>query len=230
MARAMANMGLEGLVIVDPGAPIGGTAQAFAVGAHGILDRHRRVGSLGEALAPYRRVVGTTSSRDRRIGPAVPLLHPRELPAFLADDPPGTPTALVFGPEPSGLTAEELAPLSPLVRIPCAPEQPTLNLAQAVLILAWELFEDRRRRGRAAEAPAGEATDTEPVASAAAVAGLLEHARRVLEGVGFARDDTFEAVMLDLRRLAARSEITEREVTILRGICRRTQNTLDRHD
>lgn len=249
-ARAMANMGLDRLVVVEPGAPFGPTARAFAVGAGHVLDRARRTGSLSEALAPFRRTVGTTSTRDRRIGPAVPLLLPEELPTALDADPPGTPTALVFGPESSGLTAEELARLSPLVRVPCSPAQPTLNLSQAVLILTYELHMSRltrRARLRGAvrspgESRSGDRSPKRPLgapgaapsspedlpAPAVQVDGLFGHARQVLERVGFDRDDTFEAVMRDLRRLAGRAGLTGREVTILRGICRRTLNALDR--
>lgn len=232
VARAMANMGLSELVIVDPGAPIGDTARAFAVGAGEILDRHRRAGSLDEALAPYRRAVGTTSTRDRRIAPQVPLLAPRELPAVLDEDPPDLPTALVFGPEPSGLTADELARLSPLVSVPCSPAQPTLNLAQAVLILAYELFLHRLERGDAeAATERTDPSDADPddlPATLAQIEGLLGHAREVMGAVGFDRDDTFEATLRDLRRLAGRSAVTGREVAILRGVCRRTLHALRR--
>lgn len=232
VARAMANMGLSRLVIVEPGAPVGATARAFAVGAGEILDRHRRSGSFDEALAPYRRAVGTTSTRDRRIAPSVPLLTPRELPEALAVDPPETPTALVFGPESSGLTAEELARLSPLVSVPCSPAQPTLNLAQAVLIVAYELFLDRLQRGdeRAAsegQGAAGERAD-DPPATLDRLEGLFGHVRQSLAAVGFDRDDTFEATLLDLRRLAGRAAVSDREVAILRGICRRTLHAVRR--
>src|SRR6185295_5065824 len=101
-------------------------------------DAALRVPSLGEALAPFGRVVGTTSTRDRRLG--VPVASARELPALLAADPPGTATALVFGPEVGGLTNEELALAGVVVNIPCSAVQPTLNLAQAVLLVAYELW------------------------------------------------------------------------------------------
>ena len=218
-ARAMANMGLDRLILVEPAAEISGTARAFAVGAHAILDGAVRPSSLREALAPFRRVVGTTSTRDRRLG--IPVLTPRELPAWLAQDPPDTPTALVFGPEVGGLTNEELALASAVVSIPCSPVQPTLNLAQSVLIVAYELF---LARGKAAFTAAGE----EPPATAAEIDGLLDHAAGVLARIGFARDDSFPGVLRDLRRLAARAAPSSRDVRVLRGICRRTDGALNR--
>jgi len=217
-ARAMANMGLDRLLLVAPRATIGDTARAFAVGARDVLDRARIVGSLEEAVAPYRRVVGTTSARGRGEGG----IAARELSAVLAADPPGTPVALVFGPEASGLTVEELTLCSPVVQVPCAPRQPTLNLAQAVLVVAYELFvageEDRPR------------AEEEPRATAGELDGLTGDVRRVLELVGFARDSTFDGVLADLRGLASRAGLTPREVSILRGICRRARHRLPNPD
>ena len=166
-------------------------------------------------------MIGTTSTRDRRLG--IPLLFPRELPGWLAQDPPGTPTALVFGPEVGGLTNEELALSSAVVTIPCSPVQPTLNLAQAVLILAYELFLARGGETAPVSPP-------EPPASAAEIDGLLEHASQVLQKVGFARDDSYQGVLRDLRRLAARAAPDSRDVRILRGICRRIEGALGKKE
>ena len=219
-ARAMANMGLDRLILVEPAAEIGRVATAFAVGAKHVLDACERKPSLAEALAPFRRVVGTTSARDRRWD--VPLLHPRELPARLALDPPDTPTALVFGPEVGGLTNDDLALASLLVTIPCSPVQPTLNLAQAVLILTYELYQARDETP-----PPATVGHPEPPATTAEIDGLFEHAAAVLGTVGFDRDSSFEGVLRDLRRLMARAVPDSREVAILRGICRRTQRALE---
>jgi TrmH family RNA methyltransferase len=220
-ARAMANMGLERLILVEPAAVIGKVGTAFAVGAKPVLDGAARAGSLHAALAPFRRVVGTTSTRDRRLG--IPLLSPRELPDWLAQGPPDTPTALVFGPEVGGLTNEELALASAVVTIPCSPVQPTLNLAQAVLILAYELFIARGGETAPVAPP-------EPPASAGEIDGLLGHAGQVLQRVGFARDDSFAGVLRDLRRLAARAAPDSRDVRILRGICRRIEGALGKKE
>lgn len=216
-ARAMANMGLRRLILVEPAAALGPTARAFAVGAREVLDGCSRVGSLREALAPFPRVVGTTSTRDRR--PAAPLIVPRELPARLAADPPATPVALVFGPEVGGLTNEELACANLVVSVPCAPRQPTLNLAQAVLIVAYELYQAGREGLAAAAAAPAPATSAE-------VDGLFDHLASVLRRIGFERDSTFPGVLRDLRAAAARARLTRREADVLRGICRRATHAL----
>lgn len=220
-ARAMANMGLDRLILVEPAAELGRVAAAFAVGAKHVLDACERKPTLQEALAPFRRVVGTTSARDRRWD--VPLLSPRELPAWLAQDPPGTPTALVFGPEVGGLTNDDLALASVVVTIPCSPVQPTLNLAQAVLILAYELYLSRGELP-----PPATVGHPEPPATSGEVDGLFGHATDLLRRIGFDRDDSFEGVLRDLRRLAARASPDSREVAILRGICRRAIRALER--
>lgn len=220
-ARAMANMGLEQMILVEPAAEIGKVGTAFAVGAKHVLDNARRVPDLREALAPFRRIVGTTSNRDRRW--EVPVLTPRELPAHLAQDPPGTPTALLFGPEVGGLTNDELALASVLVTIPCSLVQPTLNLAQAVLILSYELFQS-------APPPPPALGHPEPPAATGEIDGLFEHATELLRQVEFERDDSFGGVIRDLRRLTARASPTSREVAILRGICRRAQHALNRRE
>jgi tRNA/rRNA methyltransferase len=229
-ARAMANMGLGRLILVEPAAALGPTARAFAVGARHVLDGCSRVASLREALAPFPRVIGTTSTRDRR--QAVPLIGPRELPERLAADPPGTPVALVFGPEVGGLTNEELACANLVVSIPCAPLQATLNLAQAVLILAYELYQARLGGSGPGVGDAGlagtAAAVAEVPATTADVDGLFDQAEAVLRRIGFDRDSTFPGVLRDLRAAAARARLSEREAAILRGICRRAGHALAR--
>lgn len=226
-ARAMANMGLSELILVEPATRLGVLGYAFAKGADHVIAGMRRVGSLAEAAAPFQRLVGTTSARERTGGQEI--IRPRALPARLAEeDPPGTRTALVFGPEVSGLTKDELALCQPLVNVPCDPVQPTLNLAQTVLILSYELYAARVAAGQAEPA-----TYREEVASPAEtrhVDGLFAQVTDLLRRVRFDRDDTFSAVMRDLRRMVARAAPSEREVTLMRGMCRRVEYQLDRLD
>jgi TrmH family RNA methyltransferase len=217
-ARAMANMGLDELILVAPRQGIGAQARAFAVSAGSILDRATITADIEAALAPFQRVVGTTSTRGRSPG-RVPIAA-RELPAVLAADPAGTRTALVFGPEASGLTTDQLALCAPWVYVPADLALPTLNLAQAVLVVAYEIFLARA-------APTLE-PGREPLADQASLAGLLAQLRPLLGEIGFDRDGSFATVMRDLRHLAARAALDEREVAILRGICRRAQGLLDR--
>jgi len=130
------------------------------------------------------------------------------------------------------LTTEELALCGTVVSIPTASEKPTLNLAQAVLIVAYELFLARELVASEA-APANQATRARAGAKAGAreataadIGGLFEHVDSILHTIGFARDTTYEGVLLDLRRLAGRARLTEREVVIFRGLCRRLERLL----
>lgn len=217
VARAMANMGLDRLVLVEPAVPVGAVARAFAVHAGHVLDGAERHADLPSALAGFERIVATTAARDRR-WPQL-LVTPRELPFRLAADPPETATVVVFGPESSGLTNDELALASLLVQVPAADVQPTLNLAQAVLIVAYELFLARTL-------PA--AASGEPRASGEEVAGFAAQLEALMAKIGFARDSTIAGVERDLRQLVARAAPTGREVRILRGILRRLGHALDR--
>lgn len=220
VARAMANTGLGRLILVEPAAEIGTKARGRAVGAEHILESAERSPTVEQALAPFRRVVGTSSQRARV--PKTIWIEPRQLPQEISSS--GTETALVFGPERTGLTLEELSLCDPIVRIPTASKQPTLNLAQAVLILAYEIYlaKSDDRPITAASGPAdGPATVQD-------VAELHAHVDAVLQEIGFARDLTYPGVLRDLRQLASRAHLSEREVQLLHGICRRVENKIRR--
>ncbi len=222
VARAMANFGLERLLLVEPAAPLRATAYAFAVHAGGVLDHAERYDDLRTALAGFGRIVATTAGRDRPWPRR--LTTPREAARRIVTDS-STRTALVFGPEPSGLTNEELARASLLVRVPTSPVQPTLNLAQAVLVIAYELF-----LARAEEEPPEEGESSPPRdesrATGEELAGFFDHLADLLRETRFARDATIAGVERDLRHLLARAAPTRREVSILRGILRRLGHAL----
>ncbi len=219
VARAMSNFGLDRLLLVAPAAALGNTAYAFAMHAHAILDRAERHPDLASALAGFHFVAGTASLRDR--GWAQPILAPRDLPGHLAQHAAGARVALLFGAEVSGLTREELVRASVLVRIPAAVENPTLNLAQAVLIVAYELHLARGAPALAAPEPVARATVFQQER-------LFRQLATLLADVRFARDTTIVRVEQDLRQLFARSALTEREAMILAGILRRARHALTR--
>ncbi len=221
VARAMANTGLDRLILVEPAVRIGAKALARAVGGAPILEAAVRSPSLSATLAPFRHVVGTSSQRERSLKNRT--IEPRKLPERLAGGDPRH-AALVFGPERSGLTIEELALCATVVRIPTASGKPTLNLAQAVLIVAYELF--LARETCANEAPPTAETAENGEATVAEIGDLFGQADSILRNIGFARDTTYKGVLLDLRRLAGRARLTHREVVIFRGLCRRLEHAL----
>ena len=131
VARAMANFDLQDWAIVSLGTHDFATARRVAVHAETLLDRPRLVSSLDEAVADCAWVVGTSG----RVGGR--LLSPAEVARGAAARAPGL-TAIVFGEERSGLTAAELARCHARSTIPTGEVQPSLNLAQAVLLYAYE--------------------------------------------------------------------------------------------
>lgn len=224
-ARAMANMGLSRLILVAPRAELSDpAAAAFAVGARHLLDDARQFSDLETALERFECVVGTTSERER--SPSHPALLADELAGQLQSLAADTPVAMVFGPEASGLTRDELALCNLVVRIPTSAEHPTLNLAQAVLVLAYELQQARRRH-----LPVGAGVPDDPDERPAPfeqIHGLAAQFDELMHRIGFARDSSYDSARRDLRVLLGRAMPNRRELRILRGIARRIANTLSR--
>jgi TrmH family RNA methyltransferase len=222
-ARAMKNMGLSRLVLVDPMDFPSGEAVARASGATDILDAAQVVGTLEEALVGCSLVLGT-SARDRRI--PWPLLDPRECGVVACEQAlGGAEVALVFGREYAGLTNEELQRCQFHVHIPSDPEFSSLNLAAAVQVLAYEV----RMAWLAAHNQPTKTAKLETTAmlnAQAATADELEsfyaHLELALVEIGFLDPAKPRHLMSRLRRLYGRSGISRLEMNILRGILTET--------
>lgn len=206
--RAMKNMGLRKLRIVDPPEGLDDwDTRAPAYKAWDVLDGAQPAATLSEAVADSTLVVGTTGRED-----VAETWTPRRLAREAAGRGGGEGVAVVFGPESSGLTALELGLCHALVHVPTDPAQPSLNLAQAVLLLAYEL----RLAVNAKEGtPNGEAR-----ASAGALEDALQELRGALLDIGYLDPLNPDHILPELRRLAARAGLTPREVTVLRGLAR----------
>jgi len=205
----MKNMGLATLRIVGevPGLSQPG-ARALAYGAWDVLDGAIAEERLSEAVRRSTLVVGTSG----RAGTGA--WTPRQLAAEgLSRAGPG-PLSVVFGPEASGLTGEELALCHVTVHIPTHSAQPSLNLAQAVLLVAYEL-----RLAVAGPRPQPEPERASAGELEAALAGLAEG----LLGIGYLSPQNPGLIVAELRRLIARARPTQREVTLLRGMGRQIQ-------
>lgn len=223
-ARAMKNMGLSRLVLVDPEDFPSPDAVARASGATDILDSARVVATLEEALAGCSLVLGT-SARDRRI--PWPLLDPRECASVSVEQSAGGgEVALVFGREYAGLTNEELQRCQYHVHIPSDPQFSSLNLAAAVQVLtyevrmAWLAAEGRPTKVEKLETTA--MLDAQPV-TVDELENYFGHLEQALVDIGFLDPAKPRHLMPRLRRLYGRSGISKLEMNILRGILTETQ-------
>ncbi len=134
-ARAMANFGFNELRIVDPYAPVWQEAVS-AVGAHDILKQAQLCSTLDEALADTQFSLATTALRNRVIEQSILFLP--DMKDFLQKYP-SRRTAIVFGNEKSGLSGPDIARCNGALNIPTTTHQPSINLAQAVLLVCYEI-------------------------------------------------------------------------------------------
>jgi tRNA (cytidine32/uridine32-2'-O)-methyltransferase len=209
VARAMKTMGFADLVLVNPPPEFpNNEARQMASAAQDVLAGARVVPTLADAVAGCGLVVGS-SARYFRLG--VPELDPRQCAAQVQSALQTQPVALVFGPERSGLTNAELDLCHALVYIPANPDYNSLNLAQAVQLIAYEL---RMAAPFARELPPPES----PLAEPADLQLFYEHLERVLLGSGFLDPANPRHLMRRLRRLFNRTRLDANELNILRGI------------
>jgi TrmH family RNA methyltransferase len=212
--RALKNMGLRSLAIVGPpGGLEQPEARALAYGAWDVLDAAVSRASLREAVAGSTAVAGTSGRAHPEAWTPRRLAHGAGALAGSGR------LAVVFGPEASGLTDEELAQCHVRVHIPTDPAHPSLNLAQAVLVVAYEL------RLAAIEEAAG--SGEPPAVGERATVGELESGlddlRQALVGIGYLNRDNPEPILSEWRALLARAGPTPREVSLLRGLARQIQ-------
>ena len=210
VARAMKNMCLERLVLVNPKVFPSPDAEARASGAQDVLQNARVVESLEQAVGDCRLVIGASARQRSTVWQ---VLDPRDCGALAHQASAEHQVALVFGRESSGLTAAELDRCSHLVHIPANPDYSSLNIAMAVQVLSYEL------RMRALSINDDETADIpELPASAEQMEGLFGHLRQALHDIGFLQPGREGKIMQRLRRLFYRAAPDQREVNILRGI------------
>lgn len=218
-ARAMKAMGLTQLHLVAPARFPDDEATALAVGAADLLVGATVHATLAAALAGVE-VVYATSARGRRID--WPTLSPRAAAADIVSRH-GAQVAVVFGPERSGLANSDLDLCQRLIEIPTVPDFSSLNLAQAVQIIAYELYAAApmvvaplRRNRRLSD----------QYASAEDIADLQRHCMRVMAEVEFYAPSKPKLLDRRLRRLFGRAQLRDSEVQILRGFLTAVEETL----
>lgn len=221
VARVMANFGLSELVLVDPYAnrqhP---DAVMMAVRGLPVLAAARTVPTLADAVADCARVIATSGETGGLVRKGFWGTPEEKVPVVL-DALDHGPTALVFGPEPSGLTVEEIAACHGMMFIPAGAEYPSLNLAQSVAVVLYELRKQWLKRSPGLPA-------TEPPAGYVEQERAFAQLKEGLTAVRFLWDDRSDGQFHVLRQLLTRGLPTRKELDLLHGLARQLQYVADR--
>lgn len=218
-ARALKNMGLSRLVLVDPKDYPSEQAVWRAANAADVLDKIQVVQTLDEAIADCGLVVGT-SARERRI--PWPLMTPRECGDRVWAESGKHDVAILFGREDRGLTNEELQKCHFHVHIPANPDYSSLNIASALQVIAYEI----RMSALTAEngAPLHFDDWDMPPALQSDMELYYAHLQETLEKLSFINADNPRQTVTRLRRLYNRIRMDQMELSILRGMLTSIQN------
>lgn len=192
-------------------------ATARASGADDVLRAAKVYASLQEAIADCQIVLGA-SARDRTI--SWPAVTARECADKWVSNTSRVNIALVFGRENSGLKNHELDLCNYLLRIPCNPDYSSLNLAAAVQVVCYELYAASGQEYTSTIGDQGE----EPLATAEQMEGFYQHLQQTMADIGFLHPERSKSIMRRLRRVFNRAQLDSKELDILRGILRFSQN------
>lgn len=221
-ARAMKNMNLTQLYLVDPVEFPSAEAASRATHAVDIINSAVVCASLEAATADCSLVIGT-SARERTLNWVVENPHQMAATALAQLQSADAPVAIVFGRERTGLTNEELALCHRLVHIPTNPDCTSLNVAAAVQVIAYELFNSSlETHAEPATKPEGD----DQVAKAGQIQTLHQHLYQVMTDIEFFGSNNPENVMRRLQIFLNRSQPSRRELNILHGILTAMQRKL----
>ncbi len=209
VARAMKNMGLDDLALVNPKIFPHEEATARASGAADVLDNASVVESLEEAIKDCVFVAGA-SARPRSL--AWPYMEPRDCAAKFIELREEGVVAAVFGPEKSGLSNSDLDHCDTLLTIPTNPDFSSLNIAMSVQVFTYEL-----RMASMAGKPTHYEYDA-PLATSDELENFYTHLEQVLIDLAFLKPENPRNLMRRLRRMFIRAQIDKNEVNILRGM------------
>lgn len=212
VCRAMANMGITDLALAAPRELDMFEAKKMACHALPVLDSRREFSTLAEAVADCGLVMGTSAREGLYRQHA---RSPREWAGRALEAAAGAKVALVFGPEDNGLSNEDLALCTQVMKIPTHAACSSLNLSQAVLICCYELF----LLGGEYEPPVEKSVE----APSRLREQMFEIWRETLLQIGFMEDEKADHMMLGLRRILSRGSLTEDDVRIMLGIARQMQ-------
>jgi tRNA/rRNA methyltransferase len=213
VARVMRNFGLRHLVLVDPVAsPQHRDAAMMAVHGLDVLTSARTVPTLTDAVADCALVLATSGEVGGLARKGFWGTPEEKVPALLAALDRG-PAAVVFGPEPSGLTVDEIAACHGMMFVPADPEYPSLNLAQTAAVCLYELRRQwlRHQPGR---------DEMDPPASYEDQERMFAHLKEALTAVRFLWDFRSEGIFHVVRQVIVRAMPTRKEVNLLHGLAK----------
>ncbi len=210
VARAMKNMGLSQLYLVDPIDFPSDEATSRAGQATDLLEQAVVVQTLNEAIQDCSLVIGT-SARDRSI--PLPSLNPEQCAQKAVHEQQKSPVAIVFGRERTGLHNEEINQCHFQVNIDANPEYPVLNLSQAVQIICYELF--KCQVANTLETPEFSNAEQYPLHKEMSL--LNEHLKQTCEDTGFTNSKHPGNMLEHLTSALKRARLTKKELSIFRG-------------
>lgn len=207
-ARAMNNMGISRLILVNPKNPDRDRMlKSGTVHSTKVIDSIEIYEDLEEAIGMFGYIAGTTA----RLGAMRPAMtSPVSLAQKLVDISQKNGIAILFGPEDKGLSNEHLQYCHTITTIPTS-DFSSLNLAQAVLIICYEIFKAGMKQTK---------SSTPRLANSFELEGMYAHLKDVLLKIGFLNPQNPDHWMLYVRRFLSRMPLRAREVRIIRGICR----------
>ncbi|HEX9581741.1 MAG TPA: TrmH family RNA methyltransferase [Gemmatimonadales bacterium] len=219
VVRVMKNFELDALRLVAPAEFDAYRIEGIAHQTGDVLRRTRVYGDLDAALADCRHVVGFTARGRAAKGN---VERPREAAAVLVATPALSPAALLFGPEDKGLSNADLDRCHRVVTVPTNPRYASLNLAQAVAVMAYELLLAR------GAAPAKRPRRTAPPAPQEQMERLFTDAEQALAAIEFFKTRSPVAVMRTVRSILHRTPLDLREVKLARAMCIEVRRYLER--
>ncbi len=239
VSRAMKNAGLSQLILVNPCDFENDEARKMAVGDMSILKKAKIFRNLKTAIKPFHWTVATTRRKRRRFNQ---FFSPRQVAEKIGSLPAGMKVAIVFGPEDQGLENQELALCQSISCIPSHSSFPSLNLAQAVMVYAYEIYvaslnlKDRLKAKGTTKTKNHEILgfgtqnlkQAKDIASQKEFEGMFGHLKDTLEHLGYFTKGKPETLMESIRNFMHRAQLGSRDIRILRGvfttIVRKTKN------
>lgn len=213
VARAMKNMGLKRLFLVDPKVFPSALATERSAGADDILEHAQVVPTLREAISDCELVFGA-SARVRQI--PWPTVNPRQTAEQVCAHPNPSKIAVVFGTERSGLTNDALSQCHYHTVIPANPNYESLNLAQAVQVITYELYQSYLNQTENSDK---NKLSVVPVqAPLEDIFGVFDHMESVLDQIDFLTPKSSRVLIYRIKRMILKTKLETEEVNILRGI------------